>query len=142
MRIYFSNKDLWETISKILISAAVLFLFSALFFHSNIFLVILFVMSSFLLTFGTFRIVKQSQKLYIEIKKNMIIVNDFWKEDKKTVIFADIKSLTKNGSNIIVSTENDSDIFIKLEYLNAEDSKKLINLLKYQPAIKKKNFFA
>ncbi len=141
VRIYFSNRKLWETIYKIFISLSLLLLILILLLYKNSVFVIILIIGAVSSAGLAFLISKQDQKLYVNVGKKKITVSEFWGEKQKIVEFSSISSLTKSGSNIMISVEGGPDTLIKLEYMNAEDSKKLISLLKFHPAIKKKNFF-
>lgn len=143
MKVYYSNKKLWQTYASILIAAAVLCLTLILFFNRSFVVILIFVLAAAALSYLAFALMAQHQKAYLEIDKSGIRINDFWKNTSSLKTYAGIKSLAKRSSSIVITFEDGSaDSKINLQYVNAEDAKRIINYLRYIPSIKKKHFFS
>ncbi len=142
MILYFSNRSLWSSYFKILVFFAIcLFLFVFLVYKFVFLIMLIFLVSSSLL-YLAFEISKVYKKTYLKIDKNNFTIYHPLKKDKSEFDLNNIKNLRKNGQEIILVCINGNVYKIKLTYLNAGDTKKLVNYLKYHPAIKNKKFFA
>ncbi len=141
MVLYFSNKNLWSSYFKILVFFAIcLFLFVFLVYKFIFLIILIFMTSSALLCFA-FQVSTVYKKTFLKIDNNIFTIYQPLKKDKQEFNLNSIKNLRKNGQEIILVSQNGDVYKIKLTYLNASDTKKLVNYLKYHPAIKNKKFF-
>ncbi len=142
MKLYFSNKSLWSSYFKILVFFAICFFLFVFLVYKFIFLIILIFIASITLLYFAFEVTKIYKKTYLTIDNNLVTIYQPLKKDKSEFSLNNVKNLRKNGQEIILVCDNGSVYKIKLTYLNAGDTKKLVNYLKYHPAIKNKKFFA
>ncbi len=141
MELYFSNKNLWSSYFSILIFiSACLFLFIFL-FYKYILIVLLIILTVFGIIYLAISISKTHKKVYLNINNNTVFIHSPFGKNREKLPLDQVKNLRKNGSHIIFLCENNKVYKIKLTYLNASDTKKLVNYLKYHPAIKNKKFF-
>lgn len=141
MKIFFSNKNLWNTYFKISIFVSVFLLLLLFLVYHSFILVILILLCAGTALYAGYQVSLFYKKIYLEIDHNELLIYSPIQKNLLSLRLKQVKNLRKSGQNIIFVTDEQAIFKIKLIYMNGTDTKRLINFLKYHPAIKNKKFF-
>ncbi len=141
MEVYFSNRKLWNGYFKLCVAISIAISLFLFLIYKIIVIIFFIVIIDCLLIYIAFYVSKIHNRLYLRIKKDEIIIYEVYGDKNQKIELNRVKNLNKSGQTIVFVDEDNTKKFIKLKYINSGDAKKLINFLKYHPAIKNKKFF-
>ncbi|MCK8061169.1 MULTISPECIES: hypothetical protein [unclassified Fusibacter] len=135
MTFTFSNRNLWQIICIELVIASLIALFSSIILIRIPFMALLFFVLGVTSIVYAVKFYDKHTKEYLKIDEQSISLHGLVSQKTIDVPITTIKKLIHQG-NMITIYDSSAQIFkIHLNYMDAEDIKKLLMYLKYTPNI-------
>lgn len=138
MQLYFSNRRLWATLCILCAMLGCVFFILAIALW-DFFLAALFCLSiTGGLAYMGYTFFSQPEKIFIEVWEGQLRYYPVFSRQPVTLVLKDVKHLQHLGHQLRFILADATVVALHLNYLNAEDIKKLLVFLKYVPSSAKK----